>query len=197
MPLRLPAGAETLARILRALRDAVTSIPSSSEHPSPDRPAQAERLSRSASLRAAAVSGALSVPPGPAGLLTVLPDVLLVWKIQAQLVSDLAAAYGKSVLLTPEGLLHCLFRHAAAQAVRGMVVQAARGFLIRRASAEVFDAALRRVGLSVAERVAGKALSRWVPVLGAVGVGAYAYYDTRRIAKTAVEVFESDLAVGD
>jgi hypothetical protein len=197
MPLRLPAGAETLARILRALRDAVTSVPSSSEHPAPDRPAQAERLSRSASLRAAAVSGALSVPPGPAGLLTILPDVLLVWKIQAQLVSDLAAAYGKSVLLTPEGLLHCLFRHAAAQAVRGMVVQAARGILVRRASAEAFDAALRRVGVSVAERVAGRALSRWVPVLGAVGVGAYAYYDTRQIAKSAVAVFESDLAVGD
>jgi hypothetical protein len=78
-----------------------------------------------------------------------------------------------------------------------MVVQAARGWLVRRASAEAFDAALRRVGISVAERVAGRALSRWVPVLGAVGVGAYAYYDTRQIAKSAVAVFESDLVVGD
>ncbi len=190
-------SSETVARVLRALRDTVSSVPSSSERPGQDRAAQAEGLCRSASLRAAAVSGALSMPPGPAGLLTILPDVLVVWKIQAQLVSDLAAAYGKSVLLTREGLLHCLFRHAAAQAVRGMVVQAARGFLIRRASAEVFDAALRRVGLSVAERVAGKALSRWLPVVGALGVGAFAYYDTRRIATSALQIFESDLALED
>jgi hypothetical protein len=197
MALRVPAGAETLARILRALRDAVSTIPASSEHPGPDRGAQSDRLSRAASLKAAAISGALSVPPGAAGLLTILPDLFLVWKIQAQLVSDLAGAYGKSVLLTREGLVHCLFRHAAAQAVRGMVVRTAEGFLVRRASAEAFDVALRRVGRSLAERVAGKALSRWLPVVGAVGVGAYAYFDTRRIAKSALEIFRSDVALGD
>jgi hypothetical protein len=35
-----------------------------------------------------------------------------------------------------------------------------------------------------------KGISRWLPVVGAVGVGAYAYYDTRHVAQTAIALFE-------
>ena len=35
----------------------------------------------------------------------------------------------------------------------------------------------------------GKGVSRWLPIIGAVGVGAYAYYDTRQVARTAIELF--------
>jgi hypothetical protein len=137
------------------------------------------------------------MPPGPAGLLTILPDLALVWKIQGQMVADIAATYGKAAFLTREGMIHCLFKHAAAQAVRGMVVRVGQGNLIRRASAELLNAVIGRVGANVAERIASKALSRWLPVLGAVGVGAYAFYDTRQIGETAVEMFESEVAFGD
>ena len=36
-------------------------------------------------------------------------------------------------------------------------------------------------------------MSRWLPVVGAMGVGAYAYYDTRQVAKTAVALFEREI----
>jgi len=39
--------------------------------------------------------------------------------------------------------------------------------------------------LSVSKRVAGNAASRWIPVAGAAAVGAYAYWDTLQVAKTA------------
>lgn len=39
----------------------------------------------------------------------------------------------------------------------------------------------------------GKAVSRWVPLIGAVGMSAYAYYDTNQVAATAIELFSSDL----
>ena len=35
----------------------------------------------------------------------------------------------------------------------------------------------------------GSGASRWLPVIGAVGVGAYAYWDTSRVAKTAIDLF--------
>jgi hypothetical protein len=113
------------------------------------------------------------------------------------MVADIAAVYGKAVLLTREGMIHCLFKHAAAQAVRGMVVRAGQGILVRRASAELLNVVIGRVGVSLTERIASKALSRWIPVLGAVGVGAYAFYDTRQIAETAVDMFESEVAIED
>ena len=40
-----------------------------------------------------------------------------------------------------------------------------------------------------------KSAARFVPLLGAVGVGAYAYFDTLQVAQTAVELFERDIVV--
>jgi hypothetical protein len=37
----------------------------------------------------------------------------------------------------------------------------------------------------VSQRVAGTAASRWLPLAGAAAVGAYAYWDTMQVAKTA------------
>src|SRR4029077_14445615 len=124
------------------------------EGASDDSRGRAKALGKAAALKAAAVSGSLAIPPGPAGLLTLVPDLFLIWKIQGQMVSDVAAAYGKTAFLTREGLMHCLFKHAAAQAVRGIVVQGGERLLIRKASSELFERALERVGVSVSERLA-------------------------------------------
>jgi len=52
-----------------------------------------------------------------------LPDLYAIWRVQAQLVSDIAAVYSKTVFLTKETMLFSLFRHAAAQAVRDLIVR--------------------------------------------------------------------------
>src|SRR5437016_7297245 len=150
---RMLAGTrDPLARILGALEDAVSTIPASSERASGDSGGRAKALGKSAALKAAAVSGALAIPPGPAGLLTLVPDLFLIWKIQGQMVSDVAATYGKTAFLTREGMILCLFKHAAAQALRGIAVRSGERLLIRRASSELLGRALERVGVSVSER---------------------------------------------
>jgi hypothetical protein len=53
----------------------------------------------------------------------------------------------------------------------------------------------QQVGVQVSKAVLSKGASRFVPILGAVGVGTYAYFDTLQVAKTAVELFERDLVV--
>jgi hypothetical protein len=37
--------------------------------------------------------------------------------------------------------------------------------------------------------MAGRGIARWLPVVGAIGVGAYARYDTRQVARTAIALF--------
>jgi hypothetical protein len=34
-----------------------------------------------------------------------------------------------------------------------------------------------------------------VPLVGAVSVGAYAYFDTNQVAKTAIELFSKDIVI--
>ena len=184
---------DTLHGLFRALQEAVARIAPPQAIPSDAPGSRALSLSRTASLKAAAFSGTLALPPGPAGLLTVIPDLLLLWRLQGQLVSDIASVYGKTAVLTREGMVHCLFKHAAAHVVAGIVVRTAGGLLVRRAAGGFLQATLGRIGFALSERLAARAVSRWLPVGGAAGAGAYAYYDTSRVARTAIDVFSSDV----
>jgi hypothetical protein len=47
--------------------------------------------------------------------------------------------------------------------------------------------------VKIGQRAAGKGLARWLPVVGALGVGAYAYYDTGQVAATAIELFSGEV----
>jgi hypothetical protein len=64
--------------------------------------------------------------------------------------------------------------------------------LLRRAPAALMARSLERVGVAVSQRAVGRAISRWVPIAGAVGVGAYAFYDTVQVGKTARALFEQE-----
>jgi hypothetical protein len=132
------------------------------------------------------------LPPGPLGLMTVVPDLLAVWKIQRQLVADIAACYGKTAELRRETMIYCLFRHAAAQVVRDLVVRVGTRLLLRQATVQTVERSLQRIGVAVSHRALGRGVARWVPVAGAVGVGAYAFYDTLQVGKAARELFEND-----
>lgn len=175
--------------VVRALSDLVSEVPASRE-PSAEHPAKrAEELIFAAKAKAAAISGTLALPPGPAGLLTILPDLVAIWHLQRQLVADIAAAHGRQADLSQETMLYCLFRHAASQAVRDLVVRVGQRVLLRRASRKAMQQVLEKVGIKVTQRVLGRAVSRWVPILGAVGVAAYAWHDTGQVGKVATDFF--------
>jgi hypothetical protein len=177
----------------KILHQLIEVIPFSSQHSSHEPLAKARKLGSLAAMKAAAFSGALAMPPGPLGLLTIIPDLLGIWRIQAQLAADVAAVYGKTGYLTRESMLYCMFRHGAAHAVRDVVIRSGQRLLIRRITLQATDTVLRKVGIRLSERLATRAVTRWLPIIGAVGVGAYAYYDTGEVAKTAIQTFSSDL----
>lgn len=189
------ASSDAAAQIGTAILDFIADIPKSKERRS-SAPAEAARKRTGKSAAAAAfAAGSLALPPGPAGWLTILPEMLAVWKIQAQLVSDIASLYGRKDTLTQEQMIYCLFKHTAAQAVRDLVVRVGERVLVRRASLRLLQSIAARIGVKVTQRLIGKGISRWLPVLGAVGVGAYAYYDTAQVAATAVELFEAEIEI--
>jgi hypothetical protein len=181
---------------LIAVLDRVTStIPSSPEGEIADPATRANHLTMTAASNAAAVAGALALPPGPLGFLTIIPDLIAVWNIQRQLVADIAACHGKSAELHRETLMYCLFRHAAAQVVRDLVVRLGTRVLLRRTTVATMERSLQRIGLVVSQRALGRGVARWLPIAGAVGVGAYAFYDTVQVGRTAQELFERDLTI--
>ena len=184
--------------LVDTLEDLVSGIPASRERPVRSPTEAARVLARKAATRAAALSGALALPPGVMGMLTVVPDLLAIWRVQAQLVSDIAGLYGKQMQLTRGHMVYCLFRHAATQFARDVAVRTGERLVIRQLSSGALRSLLSTVGISVTQRLAGTAASRWVPVAGAAAVAAYAYFDTLQVAKTAIKLLETpSLTVAD
>jgi hypothetical protein len=181
------------AQIADAIMDVVVYIPPSQE-PAVEHPAdRAQAVARIAARKASLMAGTLALPLGPLGWLTVLPELIGVWKLQAQMVSDIASVYGKQQSLGREQMLYCLFKQVSAQLMRDVVVRVGERALVRSTSVQVLQSIAQVLGVQITKSVISKSASRFVPLIGAVGVGAYAYFDTLQVAKNAAELFERDL----
>lgn len=165
IPLEVPP--QLADRIRRLVAQVVNEIPRSREPQAAEPAARARELIARAARETAVLSGALALPGGPLAAATLLADLFGVWRRQAKLVADIAAAYGRSERLTREVLLRCLFGGTAADAVGDLLVRGGQRMLMRRALM----------------------VSRWLPVVGAVTVAAYAYYDTERVGRDADALF--------
>lgn len=160
------------------------------------RPADAAaRVIDSAARKAGLAAGTLALPPGPLGWATVIPEMTAVWHIQRQLVADIAALYGRSAELGPTQMMWCLFRHTAAQALRDLGVRVGERIIVRPAAQAVLQRVAGAVGMHLGRQAAGKVMSRWVPLVGAAGVGAYAWWDTREVGRAALQLFEREVVI--
>ena len=187
-----PAAREVTGAIERVIAD----VPAPRSHPVARPDDEASALARKAAQRAAMVSGSLALPPGPLGMLTVLPDIYVIWRIQRQMVADIFGLYGRTGELTRTHMLYCLFRHAASQVLRDVAVRAGQRVVLQQLSSGALKGALTRVGASVTQRLAGTAAARWVPLAGAAAVASYAYWDTLQVAKTARKLLAAAPAGG-
>lgn len=174
-----------------ALLGIVTTIPPSvfpvSETPRKD----SLELIQKACSAAAVQSGLLALPAGPLGIITILPDLMNIWRIQSQLIADIAALHGKNAYLGRQEMAWCLFRHAATQIARDFIVRAGQRALISQLSQKALTTVLRKVSVRSAERLSGRLLLRFIPLVGMGVAASYAWWDTRQVGRAAIELFGS------
>lgn len=189
----LPPSDETRNRFTDAILELIGRIPDTKEVPITDTSARARHIANSAAVKAATAAGALALPPGPLGWLTIVPELMTVWRIQGQMVADLAGLYGKTASLSQSQMLYCIFRHGAAMAVRDLVIRVGDRYFVKQATQQVLQQVAKKIGINLTQKGIAKGVARWLPVIGAVGVGGYAYYDTAQVAKTAIEMFQKEI----
>ncbi len=177
------------SKVSEAILSIVASVPVSTEPFSQTPETQAHALGERASRMAAGISAGAAMAPGPLGLLTLLPDLVAVWRVQSQLIADIGSAYGKEATLSKEQMLYCLFKHTASHVTRDLVLRAGERFLVQRATGTALQTMARKIGIQVAQKTIAKSFARWAPVVGAIGVGGYAYFDTKKVAANAIELF--------
>ena len=176
-------------QLAEAIIKVVSHVPPTREPHAQSPHLRAAEIAKRTKRRTAAVSAAAALPPGPLGWLTLLPEAVTVWRMQAQMVADIAAAYGRSATLTPEVMLHCLFQHAANRAIGGLVVRVGERVLVHRLSLQSLQPVARAVAMRITQRTMARGIARWVPGVGSIVVGTYAWFDTGTVARTAIDVF--------
>lgn len=183
--------AQVASNFGQSILDSVGEVPDSTRRKSKDAPVESRAAISKAAAKASLTAGAFAVPLGPVGWLTILPEMIAVWRIQAQLVADIAALHGRKPVLTREQMMYCLFRHTAAQAVRDLAVRAGERLIVQQVTSQVLKKVAEAIGMKITRRVVGKGITRWLPVIGVVGVAGYAYYDTAQVGATALEMFSA------
>ena len=183
--------------LTQAVLAVVLQVPDSTERMGEHPAERAHAIARSAARAASVLSGSLSLPPGIFAWLTIVPELVGVWKLQAQMVSDIAAVYGQQKTLGREQMLYCLFKHVSAQLLRDVVVRVGERVVIQQTSVTALQKIAQQIGVQVSKRVLSKSAARFVPLLGAVSVGAYAYFDTLQVAKNATELFDRTITIDE
>ncbi|MCF0216177.1 MAG: EcsC family protein [Fibrobacteraceae bacterium] len=178
-------------KLSEILFDLITDVPESLLTKAENPEERVEKLIQSACLKSATVSGTLSIPAGITGILTSIPDIAAIWRIQAQLVADIAATYGKMALLSRETMVWCLFRHSAASLLRDIAVRTGTRIVVQKVSITVLHKILHKIGIKISAKVFGRIALRAIPAIGAIGNGAYTYLDTREVGKTAEDYFHA------
>jgi len=181
--------------IFSFLEDLASEIPSSSEPPNLEPHDRARRIVRVAGLKAGVMSGGLAIPPGPLGMLTIIPDLMKVWQIQRQMVADVAACFGKTAQLNRRTMVYCLFRHGAAMLARDILARVGERVIVKGGGLRVMQKLLQRVSIQVTQNTIGRTLSRWLPIVGPVLIGGYSLVDTRTVGRTAIDTFSREIEV--
>lgn len=180
---------ETTQKLLELLAE----VPHSNYERSETPVRAAQKIIEKYSWMAGGISGAMAIPPGPLGMLTVLPDLVAVWRLQAQMVADIAAVYGKSSYLTKETLVYCLFQEGSGSLLRDVIVRAGDRIVLRKTTLRIFENILEKVGLRLSRRVLGGSIARWIPIAGAVTVGWYSRHDTQNVGYAAMDFFSRSI----
>src|SRR5215471_8831586 len=130
-----PSNAEPVRDVEGVIERVIADVPPPRTGRVEDAARAAEEFARAAARKAAVLSGSLALPPGPFGLMTILPDLYLIWKVQRQMVADIFALHGRSAELTRTHMLYCLFRHMASQVLRDIAVRTGQRVVVEQLSA--------------------------------------------------------------
>ena len=152
-----------------------------------------EAMIASASRQAFGISTAAALPPGPLGLMTIIPELLAVTKIQMNLIYRIAAYYGKQGQVNAT-LILLIFANEAGLAIgRHIVTRVGAKILVRTLGEESARSLARSVAARIGTRLTRKALGRWVPMLIAPVFGLFSKRITARIGAEAVKLFSLDI----
>lgn len=76
-------------------------------------------------------------------------------------------------------------------------MQVGERYIVHPRSLQWIQKAASLLGIKIAQRVLGKAVARYLPVLGAAAVARYAYIDTKTVGLAAISLFSKEIVIAN
>lgn len=153
---------------------------------------EAQSIVNAYALKCASVSGFAGLVPGPFGMLTVIPDIVMVLRLQTEMLAKLSVAYNKEKSISKELVLFMLFQGVGAAGLQ-LVVSKATKVVVKRASTRIIQRIVAMLGGRILQKAAAQAATRYIPILGSLVMGVWVRYMTIKIGKSAIDLLSKDI----
>ncbi len=141
------------------------------------------------------IAGAAGLVPGPWGMLAAVPEILAVIRNQTQMIFDLGVAYGQHRYLRSELVVGILLSSMGSGGGSLIAVQGGK-LLVRRASLRVMQRVVAMLGGKVTQQLLKSMVGKWLPVVGAAAMAAWARYTTKKLGERACEMLSKEIVDG-
>lgn len=140
----------------------------------------------------ALVAGAASLIPGPWGMLAAIPEIITVIRNQTKMIFDICIALGKHKHVSRELLVGILLSSMGSGGGSLIAVQGGK-LLVRRASLRVMQKIIAMLGGKVTQQLLKSMVGKWLPVVGAAAMAAWARYTTKKLGEQACELLSNEI----
>ncbi len=143
-------------------------------------------ISRAANTNAA-VAATANLIPGPLGMIAAVPEIMLVLRNQTVMIYDIGVAYGQERFMRTELVVGLLESATKGGTTSLLLVQGGK-LLVRRASLRVMQKVIAMLGGQITQRVLKSMIGKWIPVVGALAMGAWARLATKQLGEQAASM---------
>jgi|ERR1035437_3987818 uncharacterized tellurite resistance protein B-like protein len=140
----------------------------------------------------AIISGSLAIIPGWGSAVASLPELVVLFKNQSEMIYDIGVAHNQESKISSELVLQILISSVSPMGYELGMVQGGK-FLIKRSSLRVMQSICKAFGARVLQQTIKSALPRMIPIVGSAILGSWSHFTTKKIGKEAINIFEKEI----
>ncbi|MBK8696943.1 MAG: TerB family tellurite resistance protein, partial [Deltaproteobacteria bacterium] len=123
------------------------------------------------------------------------PEIVAVIGNQTKMIFDLGVAHGQHRFLRSELVIGILMSSMGSGGGSLLAVQGGK-LLVRRASLRVMQKVIAMLGGKVTQQLLKSMVGKWLPVVGAAAMAAWARYTTKKLGEHACEMLSKEIVDG-
>ncbi len=152
-------------------------------------------ITRKTAVKCASLAGASYLIPGKVSYALILPELLLIYRLQAQMIVDIAALYGKDNPMDKTLLFYCLFQGSSSNLFKHLIKDTGKRIIVRPVSIKMIEALILQLSKKIFKKSFSGSFSIFLPFVGLAVSGTLNYLYTTRIGEIASQVFSKEIFV--